>query len=48
MINNLTSILDFQAQALTLRSERQRLLASNIADADTPGCRWRSARSATR
>jgi flagellar basal-body rod protein FlgB len=37
MINNLTSTLDFQAQALTLRSERQRLLASNIANADTPG-----------
>ncbi len=41
MINNLTSILDFQAQALTLRSERQRLLASNIANADTPGYKSR-------
>ena len=41
MINNLTSILDFQAQALTLRSERQRLLASNIANADTPGFKSR-------
>jgi len=30
-------MLDFQAQALTLRAERQRLLASNIANADTPG-----------
>ncbi len=29
--------LDFQAQALALRSERQRLLAGNIANADTPG-----------
>ena len=29
--------LDFQAQALSLRSERQRLIASNIANADTPG-----------
>jgi flagellar basal-body rod protein FlgB len=37
MVNRLTSTLDFQAQALTLRSERQRLLASNIANADTPG-----------
>ena len=37
MVNSLTSTLDFQAQALTLRSERQRLLASNIANADTPG-----------
>jgi flagellar basal-body rod protein FlgB len=35
--NRLTQNLDFQAQALTLRSERQRLLASNIANADTPG-----------
>ena len=29
--------LEFQAQALVLRSERQRLLASNIANAETPG-----------
>ena len=29
--------LEFQSQALVLRSERQRLLASNIANADTPG-----------
>ena len=41
MINNLTNILDFQAQALSLRSERQRLLASNIANADTPGYKSR-------
>jgi len=37
MLNRLTSSLDFQGQALALRSERQRLLASNIANADTPG-----------
>ena len=37
MINRLSDSLDFQAQALTLRSERQRLIASNIANADTPG-----------
>ena len=37
MLNRLTDALDFQAQALTLRSERQRLIASNIANADTPG-----------
>ncbi len=37
MINRLTSTLNFQAEALTLRSERQRLIASNIANADTPG-----------
>jgi flagellar basal-body rod protein FlgB len=37
MLNRLTNALDFQAQALNLRSERQRLIASNIANADTPG-----------
>jgi len=37
MINRLTDSLDFQAQALSLRAERQRLIASNIANADTPG-----------
>ncbi len=37
MINRLGDSLDFQSQALVLRAERQRLLASNIANADTPG-----------
>ncbi|MBV8501792.1 MAG: flagellar basal body rod protein FlgB [Paucibacter sp.] len=37
MLNRLTDSLNFQAQALTLRAERQRLIASNIANADTPG-----------
>lgn len=37
MMNRLTDAMNFQAQALTLRAERQRLLASNIANADTPG-----------
>ena len=37
MLNKLTQSLDFQGQALALRSERQRVLASNIANADTPG-----------
>lgn len=37
MLNRLTDALNFQSQALQLRSERQRLLASNIANADTPG-----------
>ena len=37
MQNRLTQALDFQSQALTLRAERQRLIASNIANADTPG-----------
>ncbi|MEY4748421.1 MAG: hypothetical protein RIQ60_635 [Pseudomonadota bacterium] len=37
MPDRLTDTLNFQAQALSLRSERQRLIASNIANADTPG-----------
>ncbi len=37
MINRLTQTLDFHAQALQLRADRQRLIASNIANADTPG-----------
>jgi flagellar basal-body rod protein FlgB len=37
MLDRLTQALDFQTQALVLRSERQRLIASNIANADTPG-----------
>jgi flagellar basal-body rod protein FlgB len=37
MLNRLTDSLDFHAQSLSLRSERQRLIASNIANADTPG-----------
>jgi len=37
MINKLTDNLSFQSQALLLRGERQRVLASNIANADTPG-----------
>lgn len=37
MLNRLTDGLEFQTQALMLRAERQRLIASNIANADTPG-----------
>ena len=37
MIQRLTGSLDFQAQALMLRGQRQRVIASNIANADTPG-----------
>ena len=37
MFANLTNALDFQSKALTIRSERQRVIASNIANADTPG-----------
>jgi len=36
-MQRLTDALDFQSRALVLRSERQRLIASNIANADTPG-----------
>lgn len=37
MIARLTESFDFHSQALMLRAERQRLIASNIANADTPG-----------
>ena len=37
MLDKMTNRLDFQGTALMLRAERQRLLASNIANADTPG-----------
>ena len=37
MLNRLTANLSFQGQALALRAERQQVLSSNIANADTPG-----------
>jgi len=37
MFANLTKGLDIHANALVLRAERQRIIASNIANADTPG-----------
>jgi flagellar basal-body rod protein FlgB len=37
VIPRLTDALSFQTEALVLRGERQRLIASNIANADTPG-----------
>ena len=37
MIEQMTARLDFQSSALLLRSQRQQVLASNIANADTPG-----------
>lgn len=37
MLNKITGNLDFQTDALVLRAERQRLISSNIANADTPG-----------
>ncbi|HRO58262.1 MAG TPA: flagellar basal body protein [Burkholderiaceae bacterium] len=36
MLDRLTSNLRFHGEALTLRSERQQVLASNLANADTP------------
>lgn len=41
MFDKLTSTLNLQGNALMLRSERQRVLASNIANADTPGYKAR-------
>jgi len=37
MFAQLTNDLDFHGKALVLRAERQRVIASNIANADTPG-----------
>lgn len=37
MFAQMTSGLDIHAKALVLRAERQRIIASNIANADTPG-----------
>ena len=41
MINKLDDAFQFHQQALELRSFRQQLLASNIANADTPGYKAR-------
>ena len=37
MFANMTRGLDFHSKALVLRGERQRVIASNMANADTPG-----------
>ena len=37
MTNQLDATLQFHTQALGLRAQRQQLLASNIANSDTPG-----------
>ena len=37
MFANLTNALDFQSKALVIRADRQKVIASNIANADTPG-----------
>jgi flagellar basal-body rod protein FlgB len=41
MASELDNYLQFHAQALNLRATRQELLASNIANADTPGYKAR-------
>ena len=40
-MKSLDSLLKFHQQALSLHSERQKLIASNIANADTPGYKAR-------
>lgn len=37
MLDKMTNQLNFHGNALVLRGERQRVIASNIANADTPG-----------
>lgn len=37
MLEQMTDRLDFHARSLVLRSQRQQVIASNIANADTPG-----------
>jgi flagellar basal-body rod protein FlgB len=37
VLANLNSNLDFHSKALVIRAERQRVIASNIANVDTPG-----------
>jgi flagellar basal-body rod protein FlgB len=41
MANDLDTALQFHAEALNLRAARQELLASNIANSDTPGYKAR-------
>lgn len=41
MANGVIGSIDFQAQALQLQAERGRVLASNIANADTPNYKAR-------
>ncbi len=41
MIPRFTDSLEFHSQALVLRAERQRIIAGNIANADTPGYKAR-------
>ena len=46
MLDQLTNSLDFHTKGLVLRAERQRTIASNIANADTPGYAARDMRFA--
>ena len=41
MLNRLDDMLNFHAQALRIRDQRQQVLASNIANADTPNFKAR-------
>src|SRR5512139_1138003 len=41
MLNRLDDMLNFHAQALRIRDQRQQVLASNIANADTPNYKAR-------
>lgn len=42
MLDKMTGSLDFHAKALVLRADRQRIIASNIANADTPDYKGRN------
>jgi len=46
MIDKLDNELRFQQDAMSLRAERQQVLANNIANADTPNFRARISTSA--
>lgn len=41
MLDKLTAGIEFHGKALTLRAERQQVLSSNLANADTPGFKAR-------
>ena len=41
MLDRLTSRIDFHGKALSLRADRQQVLSSNLANADTPGFKAR-------
>lgn len=47
MLDKLDAALRFQQEALNLRAQRQEILASNIANADTPGYQARDVDFAT-